>query len=111
MRTDITIHTNNIIELSDPNDIAEALKMHHNLRLGGHTGINRMTNTMKQIYFWPNMNADIKKYVLDCPICQKAKVTKYTRMPMQIVATGTRPFEHVYLDYVGPINPASAEGH
>lgn len=111
MKLRVSIHATKIIELSDPSEIAEALKMHHDLRLGGHMGINRMISTMKQIYHWPNMNNDIKNYVNECLVCQRAKVTKYTRMPMQITSTGTRPFEHVYLDHVGPINPPSAEGY
>jgi hypothetical protein len=32
-------------------------------------------------------------------------------MPMQITSSGTRPFEHVFLDHVGPISPPSHEGH
>lgn len=106
-----SIHTNDIIELSDRNEIEKALEMHHNLRLGGHAGIHRMKDTMKQIYFWPTMTSDIKKFVNECPICEKAKITKYTRMPMQITSTGTKPFEHVYLDHVGPITPVSTEGY
>lgn len=106
----VNIHINQIIELTTTQDIQNALEMHHNLRLGGHAGINRMKSTMKQIYFWPTMNSDIKKHVAECPICEKAKITRYTKMPMQITSSGSRPFEHVYLDHVGPISPPSDGG-
>lgn len=85
--------------------------MHHHLRLGGHAGVQRMKETMKRIYFWPSMTNDIKKFVEKCEACERAKVTKYTKMPMQITSTGSRPFEHVYLDHVGPVNPPSDRGH
>lgn len=106
----VAIHINTIIELSDPNDIRQAMQMHHDLRLGGHAGIQRMKATMKQLYFWPAMDCDIKEYVLNCQICEKAKITKYTKMPMQITTTGSRPFEHIYIDHVGPISPPSNNG-
>lgn len=32
-------------------------------------------------------------------------------MPMQITSTATIPFEKIYIDHVGPINPMSPEGH
>lgn len=107
----ITLHINTVIELVDTNEIQEALRMHHHLRLGGHAGIERMTSTMKKIYHWPTMVKDIKTYVSQCSICERAKITKYTKTPMLISSTGEAPFDHIYIDYVGPISPPSNEGH
>lgn len=107
----ITLHTNQIIELIDPEEIHQALKMHHHLRLGGHAGVERMYATMKKIYKWPDMIKDIKKFVSDCNVCERAKVTKYTKTPMMITSTGESSFDHVYLDYVGPVSPPSKEGY
>lgn len=57
------------------------------------------------------MTIDIKKYVSECPECEKTKITRYTRMPMQITASATRPFEHIFIDHQGPIRPKSDGGH
>lgn len=111
MEISINIHLDQIIELFEIEDQINAMNMHHQLKLGGHAGVQRMKETMKRIYYWPSMAKDIKRFVDQCAICEKAKVTRYTKMPMQITSTGTRPFEHVYLDHVGPINPPSDQGH
>lgn len=107
----ITLHINQIIELIDPLEIQQALHMHHHLRLGGHAGIERMEKTMKKIYKWNGMSKDIKKYVLNCSTCERAKVTKYIKTPMMITSTGESPFDHMFLDYVGPVSPPSSEGY
>lgn len=107
---DITIHTNQILELTDPREIENALKMHHSTRLGGHCGIQRMIKTMKRIYTWHNMVTDIKKYVNSCAICEKAKTNQKTRAPLQITSSGEKAFDHVFIDYMGPVAP-SENGH
>lgn len=111
VQVSITLFINQIIELTDPLEIQQALQTHHHLRLGGHAGIERMRKTMKQIYTWPQMVKDIKKYVSDCSICERAKITRHTRTPMLVTSTADSPFDHVYIDYVGPVNPPSHEGY
>lgn len=107
----IYIHTQKIIELTDPGDIVDALKTHHTTTIGGHMGIHRMLQTMKQIYNWHGMLRDIKNFVMQCPICQKTKPGKLIKAPMQITSVAEHPFDHVNLDFQGPISPKSSEGH
>lgn len=57
------------------------------------------------------MSNDIKEYVSKCVLCQKIKVTTNTKVPMQISSLGEVLFDHTYMDFVGPINPPSADGH
>lgn len=106
----VTLHINQIIELSDPQQIQTALETHHTSLFGGHCGIQRMTNTMQRLYKWPNMTSDIKNFVGSCTTCAKTKTTRHTRAPLQITSTGERPFEHIFIDYMGPITP-SEQGH
>lgn len=106
----ITIHTDQIMPLTDPRQIQNALEMHHKTRLGGHCGIERMKNTMKRIYSWPTMIKDIKQYVAACPVCEKTKMGRHTRAPLQITSVGEKAFDHVFIDYMGPVI-ASEAGH
>lgn len=106
----IALHTNQIVELTDPRQILNALEMHHKTRLGGHCGIQRMIATMKRIYSWPSMMKDIKEYVNACVTCKKTKVSRYTRAPLQITSVGEKAFDHVFIDYMGPV-VASEAGH
>lgn len=107
----INIHTPKIIELVNPTEIAQAMKTHHTSAIGGHLGIQRMTQTMKRIYNWHGMTQDIKKFVLLCPICQQTKTGKLIKTPMQITSVAEHPFDHVNLDFQGAINPKSEEGY
>lgn len=106
----ITIHTNQIIPLTDPRQILNAMEMHHKTRLGGHCGVQRMIDTMRRIYSWPTMNKDIKEYVNSCAICERTKNGRHTRAPLQITSVGEKAFDHVYIDYMGPVISSEA-GH
>lgn len=57
------------------------------------------------------MNADIKKFVKECSICKECKIGRHTRAPMQVRSLATTPFEHLYMDLVGPITPPTTTGH
>lgn len=57
------------------------------------------------------MTNDIKNFVKNCEICEKSKVHKHTRPPLQISSTATAPFEKVYMDLVGPISPMGSKGN
>lgn len=91
--------------------IDKILHMYHNTLFGAHNGTERMRQNIKFFYHWPNMDHDIKKYVKNCPICEKAKVTKHTKSPMMITTVATQPFQKIYVDIVGPINPTSDQGN
>lgn len=99
-----------ITQLTDPRQIENTLEMHHKTRLGGHCGIQRMLKTMKRVYSWPTMIKDIKEYVNACPTCEKTKIDRHTRAPLMITSVGDKAFDHVFIDYMGPVL-ASCKGH
>lgn len=98
------------MDLIERNDMNEILKLYHNSLLGGHTGADRMYKTISRFYKWQHMLQDIKTYVNECTICKKTKFTTHTRVPMEVSSLGETLFDHVYIDFVGPI-PDSADGH
>lgn len=106
-----TFYLNKIIEITQISDINKILNTYHKSLLGGHVGFERMKNNIQRFYQWPTMNADIKKFIQDCKICEKTKTNRHTRSPMQITSTGEKLFDHVFIDFIGPINPPSTDGH
>lgn len=44
-------------------------------------------------------------------MCEKTKIHKHTHTPLQITSVASAPFEKIYIDFVGEINPNSADGH
>lgn len=100
-----------VIELSNADEINRVLHIYHRSLLGGHTGVERMKNTIRRYFQWPNMTRDIRQFIKNCSVCEKSKINTHTRNPIQISSTATHPFEKVYIDLVGPIAPISIDDH
>nr|GEY15750.1 reverse transcriptase domain-containing protein [Tanacetum cinerariifolium] len=72
--TDGTLCLNNRIWLPYYGDL-RALIMHesHKSKYSIHPGSNKMYQDLKQLYWWPNMKADIATYVSKCLTCLTVK--------------------------------------
>ncbi|GJW63791.1 putative reverse transcriptase domain-containing protein [Tanacetum coccineum] len=73
-RADGTLCLNNRSWLSCYGDL-RTLTMHesHKSKYSVHPGSDKMYQDMKQLYWWPNMKADIATYVSKCLTCLKVK--------------------------------------
>ena len=49
----------------------------------GHTGIEKMQHLMRDTVYWPNMDADIAKYIKRCNICTKFKAAQVMQLMLQ----------------------------
>lgn len=70
---------------------------------GGHQGVFRTYMRLKKSYFWPNMFADVERYIaerLDC-CTGKGKPALRGHSPGNMLAT--RPFQIVSMDFVIPL--------
>lgn len=106
-----TIFLNKVIEITDIEIIDKILKSHHDGILAGHPGLERMKCTIQKKYRWVGMNDDIKKFIKNCSVCELAKINKHTKNPMTITSTASEPFQKIYIDIVGPVNPISIHGN
>lgn len=107
----VTFFLNKVITVTDVDDIQKILRAYHRSLLGGHAGHARTKNRIRKYYYWPTINKDIKDFIQNCPVCEQSKVNRHTRMPMGVRSSASTPFEHVYLDLVGPVNPPSNGGY
>ncbi|GJW06120.1 putative reverse transcriptase domain-containing protein [Tanacetum coccineum] len=73
-RADGTLCLNNMIWLQCYGNL-RTLIMHesHKLKYSIHSGSDKMYQDLKQLYWWPNMKADIATYVSKCLTCSKVK--------------------------------------
>ena len=68
--------------------------------LGGHFGIEKITNMVKRSYYWPKMNNEVKKFIKSCTICQQAKGLLTNQELYQPLPIPTRPWESISMDFV-----------
>jgi hypothetical protein len=91
--------------------VASVLREHHESPLeGAHSSTERMWQSLKDLFFWPRMKRDIKRFCESCDVCQKTKPRNFSNFgflkPNDISGA---PYESVSLDLIGPL-PAS-EGY
>lgn len=106
----VTVCTGDVIIPRDQDVLGIIIEAHESA-LGGHHGVGRTYNRIRERYFWPGMKADISDYVLTCEPCQRRKLTRIkTRLPMAITTTPNEAFQLVEYDIVGPC-PVTENGN
>ena len=87
-----------------------ALNIMHYAPAAGHPGQTRMYTTMRRLFYWPHMSADIFAIVRDCPSCSRERLKQRKRQePLQLFQP-TGPLEDVALDLLGPF-PKTKQGY
>ena len=62
-------------------------------------------------YVWPRMAADITKWTQTCISCQRAKITRHVRAPLDNFHDPSKRFQHIHVDVVGPLPPSQGFTH
>ncbi|GKF04465.1 putative reverse transcriptase domain-containing protein [Tanacetum coccineum] len=101
-RADGTLCLNNRSWLPCYGDL-RALIMHesHKSKYSVHPGSDKMYQDMKQLYWWPNMKADIATYVSKCLTCLRVKAEH--QKPSGLLVQPAIPqwkWENITMDFV-----------
>lgn len=89
----------------------ELIIENHASAVGGHKGITKTYNRLKQKYFWPNMKSDIQREINNCHACQIKKLVRIKpRQPMILTDTPDHAFDKISMDIMGPL-PITTSGH
>ncbi len=90
----------------------QVMRLAHESILGGHQGPTKTSDKVLSNFYWPGVQADVKRYCQSCDICQrtipKGRVTKVPLGDMPVIDV---PFDRVAIDLVGPLNPCSDRGN
>ncbi|XP_038057353.1 uncharacterized protein LOC119728962 [Patiria miniata] len=90
----------------------KVMKLAHDSPLAGHLKVKKTTDRIMANFFWPALQADVRRYCQSCDICQrtvsKGRVTKVPLGEMPLIDT---PFKRVAVDIVGPIQPITERGN
>ena len=54
--------------------------MYHSSTIGGHSGVNRTYNRIKERYFWENLKSDIQNRIKNCEDCQRNKLKRKKKL-------------------------------
>ena len=61
----------------------------HDEKKVGHLGIKKTLEKVRQSYYWPKLQIDVRQYVVGCQFCAKCKGENRSRTaPMKVVETG-----------------------
>lgn len=109
-KTDVgNVHEWKIVVLKDKR--TEVLYQSHDDLLSAHGGVFKTMYRVKREYYWPRMKTDILNYVRNCEICKANKPSnKIQQTPMGSQRIANRPWEMLYIDFVGPL-PRSKQGN
>lgn len=76
-----------------------------------HGGMHKTLYRLREKYYWPNMVSQVQTFVRNCPVCKETKAPNITlRPPMGKQLEVFRPFQLLYIDFLGPY-PRTARGN
>lgn len=91
---------------------SQVLVLAHENALSGHGGIKKTTEKVLGAFFWPGVQAEIKRYVRSCDSCQRTfPKGKLGKAPLGRLPLIDTPFERVAVDIIGPLSPTSSKGN
>ncbi|XP_050093846.1 uncharacterized protein LOC126576581 [Anopheles aquasalis] len=82
------------------------LKAIHNLQ---HPGTRATAKAMTSRFVWPGINRDSVRFARCCISCQRAKVGRHVKSPLQRYPTAEGRFSHINIDLVGPLPPSNGQ--
>lgn len=98
-----------LLNLLDPSSLRDnIISSLHNL---SHPGVKNTAKLIRERYFWPHVDKDVKLFVRNCIKCQQSKVHKHTKSPVSSISAPTDRFQTVHIDIVGPLPPATLPNH
>ena len=88
----------------------EVLKYCHDVRASGHLGVKKTLGRVRQRFYWPGLQSDVRTYITGCQACLKRKAPIPGRKaPMQVCESGY-PMERIALDILGEL-PQTENGN
>ena len=82
-------------------------KVFHAMHDMSHPGVRATRRMVTERYVWHTANKDTAEWVRTCVQCQRAKIQRHVKAPLESFSPPGKRFEHVHVDLVGPL-PQSA---
>lgn len=72
-----------------------------------HPGVKGTRKLIASKYFWPSLNKEVNEWSRCCLACQKSKVQRHTKSPLQSFPVPAGRFHQIHIDIVGPLPPSN----
>lgn len=82
----------------------------HDSPAAGHFGVKKTARKVSEQYYWPGWRRDVRKYVRNCPVCQRYKVEQTKPAGQMHFRPPGGPWHTVSADLLGPL-PRSKKGN
>ncbi|XP_061887393.1 uncharacterized protein LOC133638619 [Entelurus aequoreus] len=76
-----------------------------------HPGSKPSQRLVAAKFVWHGLKKDIRDWVRTCVACQRAKIHRHVKAPLEQFAVPERRFDHVNVDLVGPLPPSRGFTH
>lgn len=86
------------------------LSYYHDHPTAGHLGFSKTLARLRLRFFWPKIEADVKRYVMSCSVCQLTKPSQRRPAGLMVPISPQKPWQYTGLDFVGPL-PRTASGN
>lgn len=77
------------------------LRIYHDHPLGGHFGVHRTTELLKQHFHWTGLDDYVKDYIAHCGICQGTAIPRHRPYgKLESLPIPSRPFTELTMDFI-----------
>ena len=81
----------------------------HNSTVGGHGGAFRTLERIRELCWWPNMDAQVQEHINKCQVCGAVPHSQAPpRMGVKPLPLPCRPNQRVHIDLFGPLKTSKA---
>ena len=92
-----------------PSSLHHAALQHLHNELG-HLGLHKTMEAVKQRYYWPGYEGDIRKWIAECASCQQRNAPQPTAQAPLGTISASYPFDKISWDIMGPL-PLTTQGN
>ena len=83
---------------------------HDHLLSGGHMGVQRTFDKVRERYYWAGLYKDVQQWCASCRECSMRKSSRGLQLPVMTVPVPAEPWEFVSVDVMGPFVKAKSSG-
>ena len=98
-------------QIVPPDMVQEILSSVHASPTGGHLGVFKTTEKVRQRFYWPNFKEDIKLFIGRCEQCQKRANPPKKHLHSLSDWHPSYPFHHIGIDFMGPLPQSNGNQH